>query len=344
MIHLKSFLIIFCLIGLSGFFSSCDNDLELIGPKVEVPIIYGAISISDPFVFIRLERAFGDNNISPLELSKNPDSLYYNDAVVTISLPSKNFSVELERVDATTLGFPRDTGVFANTPNYIYKVDKDQFIFEPGGKYNLSIKVKGKEYTSSTLLINLIEIVQPKISQPLLWNPKVDEVITQSPLFWFQNKEGSQEEASPAIVSLFVRFNYNERDQAVSQEYIPKSLLISVAESVIPDGNRFRYSINKIYAKIGESLAKSATIDRYSTSVDFVVVTGGKEFLDYNEALAANSGITGTQDFPIFTNISGGFGIFSSKNTQNFPGYYLSELSLDSLAVGRFTKELNFRK
>lgn len=342
MYRLKSLFIFLSFVFASFFFSSCNNDLELIGDKIEVPIVYGAISVTDPFVFIRLERAFGDNVIAPAEIAKNPDSLYFPSAIVNISLPSESFSVDLERVDATTLGFPRDTGIFATNPNYIYKVDKNLFVFKPGAEYVLTITIEGKVYTAKTILINQIEILTPKLSLPLAWDPKINEVITQGPQFWYEPL-GNIDIADPAIISVYVRFNYKERDVAVSQEYLDKSLMITVAESVIPADNRFRYSINKIYSSIGLGLIASSTIDRYFTSIDFVVVTGGKEFLDYNEALAANAGITGTQDFPIFTNIKGGYGIFSSKNTQIFPGYNLGEPSLDSLAFGRFTKGLNFR-
>lgn len=343
MYRLNSLLVFISFVLVTLFFSSCNNDLELIGDKKEVPIVYGAISVSDPFVFIRLERAFGDNVIAPAEIAKNPDSLYFPSAVVNISLPAESFSIDLVRVDATSLGFPRDTGIFASNPNYIYMADKNLFVFKPGAEYILTITIGDKVYTAKTVLINQIEILLPKANSPLIWNPKLDEVITQAPLFSFDGV-GNVESADPSIVSLYIRFNYKERDVAVSQDYLDKSLMITVAESVIPADNRFRYSINKIYQSIGDGLVKSSTIDRYFTTLDFVVVTGGKEFLDYNEALAANAGITGTQDFPIFTNIEGGYGIFSSKNSQTFPGYTLSDLSLDSLAIGRFTRELNFRE
>lgn len=89
---------------------------------------------------------------------------------------------------------------------------------------------------------------------------------------------------------------------------------------------------------------KDPAFDRFFTSFDFVITGGGREFLNFTEALAANAGITGTQDFPLYSNIEGGQGIFSSKNTMEFKGYNISSASLDSLAFSRYTIGLNFRK
>lgn len=339
--NFASFLLLLsCIVS---FFSACNNDLELVGDRIEIPVVYGAISSTDTFVYIRLERAFGDNSIAPGQIAKNLDSLYYTDAQVTISLPEENFSVQLEKTDATALGFPRDTGVFVNTPNYIYKVDKGQFVFKPGGEYILTINVKGKTYTARTLLINEVTLLFPSHSSLLAWNPRINEVQSQSPRFDYE-PVGSNRNADPAIVDMKVRFNYFERNISVSNDYVARSLIIPVIQSLIPDDDSdFRYSANRIFEYIGKSLERSPDIDRYFSSVDFILISGGREFLSYSEALAANAGITGTQDFPSYTNIEGGQGIFSSKNTQEFKGYYLNNATLDSLAISRYTSGLNFR-
>lgn len=326
------------------FFSACNNDLELVGNRTEIPVAYGAISSTDTFVYIRLERAFGDNNIAPGQIAKNLDSLYYTDAQVTISLPEENFSIQLDKTDATALGFPRDTGIFVNTPNYIYKADKSLFVFKPGGAYILTINAKGKTYTAKTLLINEVTLQIPSQGSSLGWIPRIKEVQSQNPRFDYEPLPGTNRNADPAILDMSVRFNYSERNITVSNDYVSKSLIIPVIQSFIPDDDTdFRYSANKIFEHIGKTLERSPDIDRYFTSADFILTCGGKEFLSYSEALAANAGITGTQDFPSYTNIEGGQGIFSSKNTQEFKGFYLTKATLDSLAISRYTTGLNFR-
>ncbi|MCO6461601.1 MAG: DUF4249 family protein [Saprospiraceae bacterium] len=337
-----SLFVLQCLLIFS--FTSCNNDLELIGGQIEVPVVYGAISSTQDFVFIRLERAFGDNNIEPSIISKNPDSLYYQDAVVTISLPEKNFSVNLIKTDASTLGFVRDTGAFATTPNYIYMVKKDQFIFEPGGEYQLTIDVKGKQYVAKTILVNEIEIVIPTLTSQIGLIPTLKELPSQLPKIIYE-PIGANRKADPAVLSLSVRFNYNEKDSRIGDNYEKKSVIVPVTGSVITDDNTtFRYSPNRLYEYLRDNLEKDPAFERYFTSLDFIITTGGKEYLSFTAALAANAGITGTQDFPLYSNISGGQGIFTSKNTQEFTGFNISNASLDSLAFSRYTIGLNFRK
>lgn len=336
---------LFCFLSIPVMFlSSCNNDLELIGDKVEVPVVYGAISTTGDFVFIRLERAFGDNNINPGILSKNPDSLYYNDAKVTISLPKENFSIELVKTDAETLGIKRDTGAFATTPNYIYVAPNSQFLFKPGEEYVLTIEVKGKTYTAKTTLVNTIEIILPTLTSQVAWIPRTPELQSQYPRVLYEPK-GENRNADPAILDLHIRFNYSEKDSRKGNTYEKKSFMIPVTGSIITDANTdFRYSPNRVFEYLRDHMEKDPAYERYFNSFDFVITGGGREFLSFTEALAANAGITGTQDFPLYSNIEGGQGIFSSKNTMEFKGYNISSASLDSLAFSRYTYGLNFRK
>ena len=181
------------LIAMVTLFSACNDDIQLIGERTEVPIVYSVISASDPFVYVRLERVFADNDISPTEIAKNPDSLYFDNAVVKIGLVDESWSVILNRIDAATLGFPRDTGIFANTPNYIYMVDTSQFTFEPGSEYKLTIDINGKQFTSTTTLVDSVEIRQPRPGIELNWIPNPEEVLTRAGVFQFNYKQGASD-------------------------------------------------------------------------------------------------------------------------------------------------------
>lgn len=330
------------LIAITTFFIACNDDIQLIGDRTEVPVVYGTISASDPFVFVRLERVFADNEISPTVIAKNPDSLYYNNAIVNIARLDSNWSVNLNRVDATTLGFPRDTGIFATSPNYIYMVNASEFKFKPGVDYKLTIDINGKQFTSTTTLVSPVEIRQPRQGIELNWIPNPEEVLTRAGIFQYNNFQNVPASAFPKIFNLAIRFNYSEQNLNVSTDYVNKSIIIPVINGVTSVNERFNYSINGIYSHLGANLEASPQIRRYSGPIDFILTGGGQEFLNYNEALSANAGITSTQDFPVFTNIEGGFGIFASKHTQEFKPYYLNPASIDSLTSSRYTKNLNF--
>ncbi len=341
---LRNINVYFFIFSLVCFLSSCNNDLDLLGGQKEVPVVYGAISSTQEYVFIRLERAFGDNDIKPSVLSKNPDSLYYNDAIVVLSLPEENFSVNLIKTDASTLGIIRDTGSFANVPNYIYVTPKETFNFKPGGEYQLSIEVKGKIYTAKTVLVNQIDLILPTETSTIAFIPTINELPSQLPKLVYEPK-GPVRVADPAVLDLQVRFNFNEKDSRKGNTFEKKSVLVPVTGSILADDNTtIRYAPNRVYEYLRDHLEKDPAFERYFTSLDFVITGGGKEYLSYTAALAANAGITGTQDFPLYSNINGGQGIFTSKNTSVFSRTNLTNASLDSLAYSRYTIGLNFRK
>ena len=100
---------------------ACKNDLNPVEGRKDIPVIFGAISITDTATYIRVEKAFADPTKSALDIAQIPDSLYYDDATVTLVKIKSNERFILKKVDGNTEGYPRDKGVFAIAPNFIYK-------------------------------------------------------------------------------------------------------------------------------------------------------------------------------------------------------------------------------
>ena len=63
-------------------FTACDNELELIEDWKDIPIVYAILDPADTAHYIRVEKAFVDNEISGFELAGNPDSIYYENITV----------------------------------------------------------------------------------------------------------------------------------------------------------------------------------------------------------------------------------------------------------------------
>ena len=122
---MKKIFLFIAVIASAIFYPSCANDIDLTSEWKDIPIVYGLISASDSINYIRVEKAFIDNDISALDLAQIPDSLYYDDITVQIkSLDSNNpATFNFVRVDGNLEGFVREEGIFANSPNYIYKLD-----------------------------------------------------------------------------------------------------------------------------------------------------------------------------------------------------------------------------
>ena len=118
---MKRYRQIILLFLIASFWTACNNDLELTENKEDIPIVYGFLSRQDTAHYIRVERAFLDPEKSPLEIAQNPDSLYYDDAIVQLKRLSNGEIFDFAKVDGTLEGYPRKEGIFATTPNFLYK-------------------------------------------------------------------------------------------------------------------------------------------------------------------------------------------------------------------------------
>ena len=56
------------------FYSFCSNDIDLTSEWKDIPVVYGLLSKSDTANYIRVEKAFIDNEKSALDLAQIPDS------------------------------------------------------------------------------------------------------------------------------------------------------------------------------------------------------------------------------------------------------------------------------
>jgi hypothetical protein len=120
-------------------FIACSNDLNLTADYEDIPIIYAMISPDDAAQYFRVEKAFIDPDVSPIELAQIPDSLYYANATVLLTRESTGEVVEFQAVDGNEEGIIRDEGVFAMAPNILYKALSSQMTFEGGENYLLSV-------------------------------------------------------------------------------------------------------------------------------------------------------------------------------------------------------------
>ncbi|HEX5625482.1 MAG TPA: hypothetical protein VFX48_05665, partial [Saprospiraceae bacterium] len=97
-----------------------------------------------------------------------------------------------------------------------------------------------------------------------------------------------------------------------------------------------------LYQFLHDKLTPSANTGRFLNKIDFYLTGGGPEFQTYLNILNANTGITASQEIPRYTNLSEGFGIFTSTYTIK-KTITLQPPSLDSLQAHPLTRDLNFR-
>lgn len=320
-------------------FNACSNELELTAPWKNIPVVYGVLNETDQIQYIRVEKAFLDESTSALELAKNTDSLYYADAIVQLERPSFNSTLTLERVDGVQEGLIREVGLFATDPNVLYKLDLEGTApLEGGEKVNLLVlDAQDKILASSeTTIVESFDLVRGRPGDEL--NFSNYERTTR--ISWRPTE-------SAAIYDAQFIINYRENAEGSSTEFVDKSVVWTIANNFLKESSdnqaQITIEINgeDFYTFLDGALESSNKIRRF-VDMDFVVTAGGSELSEYIRIRQANTGLTSSQDTPVFSNIEGGLGLFSSTATARKEGITLTPASLDSLFEGFYTRDLNF--
>ena len=334
---------VFLLLG-----NSCSNEIDLTSDWIDVPIVYGLLSKTDSIHYIRIEKAFLDDNRSALDIAQIPDSVYYPNASVEIKkLNSSDAPLVFEKVDAALEGYEREDGVFATSPNYIYKmILPDGESLEAGTDYELTLD-RGENFpivTAQTTIISDIEVTAPKIpdlSTPLNWGDFGWELKirwrAKAPTAFFDvvmlvhiEEYNVNNPTEPELITLEWLLKKNQLSSGASNNGI-----ISMSMSV-PAENFYRFISAKLDSKPG--------VYRKFKDMDLLIRSGGPEFLEFIQLRQVNFGITSTQVIPEYSNLSTGLGIFSSRNKILLEGYQVTNGTIDSLIDCDWTRDLNFQR
>jgi hypothetical protein len=324
------------------FFNACKNELVTVEGWKDIPVVYGLLSLNDTASYFRIEKAFVDVTKTPNELAQLPDSLYYKDATITLVRTRNNERFNLTLVNGNTEGYVRNTGIFAKAPNYLYKIKNSALKMVADEDWRIEVLRKGETKPiakATTKVIGNYEVTNPSTTPVFL---KLDNNFSVTI---------ETEEKTGKLYDVKLLFNYDETDPAKPNATTTKQVKWDFTSSGqrnsrgnIPDPIlSFNRKGQDFYAFLGNNIPETAGIIRTFKSIDFEIYIGGVEFSDYINVGIANTGITGSQTIPTYTNIENGLGLFSSRNKVVKTGVKLSAEALDLLKNSEFTKKLNFR-
>lgn len=331
------------------FWAGCSNDFDVAADWKEIPVAYGIVSPIDTAYYIRVEKAFLDPETSALTIAQIPDSLYYPADAISVFLQrtSNNQLLQLTRVDGSLDGYPRKGGIFATQPNWLYKFKPSSAAdsLKRGETYRLVIKrADGKpDVTAETTIPKDFSFRTPNpLANPLVISFLADGSPTT--IEW-----RCDENAVYFNVVLQVRYTEEYPGGTIVNDTVTWLAAKNIARSEMQvAGGLYRGSVqlsgDAFYRFLDQSIDSVANppIRRF-TGVDIILTGGGKEIKEYLETAAANSGITGAEVFPTFTNMSEGFGIFTSRNTARLNNVRLTNQTQEEVEKNPVTSHLNFR-
>lgn len=346
----KKFLLLFPVAAL--LLGACANDFDVTAPWKEIPVVYAILSPDEPAHFVRVEKAFLDPETSALAVAQIADSLYYPENAITVTLQrvSDGKVSTLQRVDGNLEGHVREGGTFATSPNWLYKLSEtpgDPFV-RASEKYRLIIhRSDGKpDITSETTIPGEFGFFAPN---PADLPPKIN---------FFPDKTTHIEwrsDINALLFDIFLQITYRDVNDATG-EVRRDTLLWPMATderrselgapnyrgSVEVPGIEFYQFLNLNRSRImpaGTETGHSRYFDRFAV----IIEGGGREIEAYRQAIDANSGITGAETVPIYTNISEGFGLFTGKNRSSLGNIKLQPETIAAMSEQELTRDLNFK-
>ena len=326
------------------FLAGCKQDFQVTVPNyVNTPVVYGLLSQNDYGSshndhYIRIQKGYLLKGNAYMAAGIE-DSIYYPNTL-SVKLYSSNgyTSYTLNRIDGATVGLNKDTGIFANVHNYLYTFNH---FLDSSQTYTLVVTQNGGADTlamASTALVNGLSILYPNLHG--------DSTVS------FSNIPGQEEVVSwqvgnnSGVYDLTVRFFYREYVAASNTLVKDTFVDIPVFTSLIPvlNGNIATYTVPAVMITnyLSNHLTADPTLYREFGSLQFTVAAGGTGLAAYFTSQQAQSGLTSSNALPPFTNITGGYGLLSSREYQAIGQLRLTNAGLDSLACGPATSNLRF--
>lgn len=323
--------------------TACSTDFEIEAPWQDIPVVYGFLSLQDTAHYLRVEKAFLEKGGDATKVAQIADSLYY-DANVKIQLQriSNNQIFTLQRVNGASEGYPREGGVFAAIPNILYKIKATDIQLKAGEAFRLIIN-RTENKTPVTAQTTVLGDIKPRESTPV--NPinlGYDRSITFA---WDAPLDAK-------VFDLRLVLRYRESVPGNATQFVNKMLTWVLADGLqradststrvtFPAKGTFRGE--EFYKFLQANLTPVSDRIRKFDTIDLQITGVGGEFVDYLRIAQANTGITSSQEVPVYTNLSEGRGIFSSKSTATRAGLTITQTSQDSLIKGIHTRNLNFQ-
>ncbi|MCX6199850.1 MAG: hypothetical protein NTY88_11625 [Bacteroidetes bacterium] len=320
-------------------FTGCKKDFDLTAPYKEIPVVYGLLNVDSTTHYIRVQKAFlidGDATVA----AGITDSIYYSDSI-TIKLigylnGSRKDSFYLHKIDGNTIGLPKDSGLFANTPNILYTFNG---VLKATENYRLEVSRDGKMIARTTDGSNVSLVNNFIVNTPY---PSIKFNLSNAHPTTFS----WQPATNAAIYDLTVRFFYREINTSGITEH---SIDIPFFNSKIPDdltsssNVKADFTADILLSKLVANLPQSTDITREFKQMNFMFAAGGIELSKFVESQHAQTGITSGEALPVYTNIVDGTGLLSSRYFKQVDSVLFSPAGIDSLACSDISRGLRFK-
>jgi hypothetical protein len=296
--------------------SGCKSDFEVNEPWKEIDIIYGLLDVNDSVNYIKINKAFLNEDDDVYKLAGIEDSLFHRDTLEVKLQRMNNGDIRDEIELIKTSLSNKDSGLFHYPEQFLYATPPG-YTLDPAAVYTLVVKNKatGNTATASTPVV--------QNSKPIFPSP------TNNTLN-FQNNPSSRINIvfNPALgakfydLTLVIHYEeYSKKDSVkIKDGVIEWPVFTSLQSRPDQPAAELRYAINgpDFFNVVAHALTVDGNVYRKLPAFPFEykLTGGGAEIYNYMQVNRPSIGIV--QKKPEYTNINNGYGIFSSRNRQSF--------------------------
>lgn len=328
------------LTALASLFQACSTDVDLYADYKDITIVYGLLDPQQDTNYIKINKAFlGDANV----LSQIADSCNYPGKLdvrlieYRSNLNSNNYEKTREFALDTITVHNKKYGVFYAPDQLVYYTNYKIHANNDYHKYRYDLQID----RGDTLITSSTDVVGGKniYITPTTFN--FSSTTDLASVKWNQCP-------NTARFELVIYFHYVEVGPTNdSVEQVVKVWSRNEVESAIPKKNGmyyFQYPTSELFASIAKNIEKSpyqGNAERlfFEPSIELVLSAGGEELNNY---ILVNGDVTSiVQTIPDYSNINGGFGVFSSRTQYVHRGNLSSQTVVE---LFRDHPEWNFRQ
>ena len=313
---MKNLITAFLLISSLLLITRCSTDFDMYADYKDITIVYSMADISSDTTWVKITKAYtGPGNA--LLMAQNPDSSNYPYKLDVTLVGKKNgnnldpiildtITIHNKPITDTIINDDGDTTIinpFYSPDQLVYygvdELDRD-------AEYTLNINKNDGVLTASTNLVNSFSISKPVNRIAFSDNPTSPD----GRIEWHSTKYGIRYEVS-------LRFNYSELSPGQNDtlhKHVDWFLGVVNAKSGNGDEElEETYNGQEFYNILESELEQIPNVERWADDVDITIACGSQVLATY---LDINSG-TGSllDEVPVYSNISGGSGIFASRYT-----------------------------
>jgi hypothetical protein len=306
--------------------TACSTEVETNAPYQEIPVVYGVLNPDSAFQYIRITKGFLNNNGEDARVIAKTDTsqLYYKNGeldVKLISTTTRDVTDTLATFTEVVNTAKQADGDFAYPEQKLYRSVNRVLLNQPLGTiYQIVVtnKLTGKQVKATTNLVGGYTINSPS------------EINPSSPInnfdFRVEGKGASNFIAiSPApnnatIFKANLRINVREvysdgsiKDTSILWANVASPLIVGTNNTI----NRDIETNGFFELLLSTFKSNDGIVSREFLPSEFLFYAGNSDFQKYLDLLNNYSPVSQTR--PIYNNISGGLGLWTSVRNKRIP-------------------------